>query len=92
MIFMGAIYRNGVPYTGGTIAGEISYDNTTSGMTADNVQDAIDELKAATVDGKDVAYDNTDSGMSATNIQDAIDELYRLITQNDQSLSTNEGD
>lgn len=37
-------------YYGGSTevsAEDVSYDNTTSGMTADNVQDAIDELKAS---------------------------------------------
>lgn len=42
---------------GGTSADDVSYDNTASGMTATNVQDAIDELntdKASTADVNDM--------------------------------------
>lgn len=45
-------------------AEEISYDNTTSGLTADQVQDAIDELASeaviSVVAGTNVTVDNTD--------------------------------
>lgn len=42
---MGAIYRNGEPYSGASdIASAISYDHTSSGLTGDTVQEAIDEL------------------------------------------------
>lgn len=60
-----------------TTAAGVSYDNTQSGLTADDVQEAIDEL-AAGAGGSTAAttsYDNTDSGLAATNAQDAIDEL-----------------
>lgn len=55
----------------------IDYDNTESGLTADNVQDAIDEIVGSMGGGSadDITYDNTDSGMQATDVQDAIDEL-----------------
>ena len=61
-------------------ADDVGYDNTTSGLTATDVQSAIDEINAkipqgGSVDADDVAYDNTDSGLTATNVQDAIDEL-----------------
>ncbi len=64
----------------GVQAENVSYDNTTSGLTADDVQGAIDEINAkipqsGNVDADDVAYDNTSSGLTATNVQDAIDEL-----------------
>lgn len=49
----------------------VAYDNTSSGLTATNVQDAIDELHDA--DG--IAYDNTTSGLTATDVQSAIDEI-----------------
>ncbi len=43
---MGAIKRNGVLYGGGASnATGVEYDNTSSGMSSNNVQDAIDELK-----------------------------------------------
>lgn len=58
-------------------ASRISYDNTDSGLTADDVQDAIDEV-AGSIDNltaTDVAYDNTNSGLTATTAQGAIDEV-----------------
>lgn len=58
-------------------ATDVTYDNTGSGLSASDVQDAIDEL-AAGAGGSTAAstsYDNTGSGLSATNAQDAIDEL-----------------
>lgn len=60
-----------------TTAAGVSYDNTASGLAADDVQEALDEL-AAGAGGSTAAttsYDNTDSGLAATNAQDAIDEL-----------------
>ena len=58
-------------------ADEIVYDNTTSGLTATNVQSAIDEVVSGvgSLDGSDIAYDGTTSGLSATNVQSAIDEI-----------------
>lgn len=43
---MGMIIRNGIVYAGGENASAetTSYDNTESGLSADNVQGAIDEL------------------------------------------------
>lgn len=63
--------------SGNIDAADVAYDNTQSGLTADDVQEAIDELKAAIVtpEADDVAYDNTQSGLAATNVQAAIDEL-----------------
>lgn len=62
-------------------ADDVSYDNAVSGLTASDVQAAIDEL-VTTIgaipvinDAGDVSYDNTVSGLTATNVQDAIDEL-----------------
>ena len=72
------VYAGG---SGANTAGDISYDNTGSGLTATNVQDAIDEVKAdipsipATYAATSITYDNSGSGLTATNVQDAIDEL-----------------
>lgn len=58
-------------------AADVTYDNTGSGLSASDVQEALDEL-AAGAGGSTAAstsYDNTGSGLSATNAQDAIDEL-----------------
>ncbi|WP_297706514.1 hypothetical protein, partial [uncultured Eudoraea sp.] len=56
-------------------ATEVIYDNTTSGLTAVNVQDAIDEINAAAgtvalVDNGDGTYDFTDAGGAVTTISD----------------------
>lgn len=66
--------------SGDVEADDVSYDNTSSGLTATDVQAAIDEVYAAipsvtSPDAEDVTYDNTSSGLSATNVQAAIDEL-----------------
>lgn len=64
----------------GIDADEVNYDNTTSGLTATDVQAAIDEVNAkipagGAVEADDVVYDNQTSGLTATNVQAAIDEL-----------------
>lgn len=62
--------------SGGT-AEDTTYDNTDSGLTADTVQGAIDEL-AGDIDGlsaDDIDYDNTDSGLTADTVQGALDEI-----------------
>ena len=62
-------------------AQNISYDNTQSGLTATDAQEAIDEVLGeiptipSTYAASDITYDNTSSGLSANNAQDAIDEL-----------------
>lgn len=55
-------------------ANRISYDNTVSGLTANDAQEAIDELSSA----ENIAYDNTNSGLTATDVQEAVDELKSL--------------
>ncbi len=62
-------------------AGSISYDGTTSKLTATNVQDAIDAL-AVREDNRpssasNISYDNTttDLQFTATDVQGAIDEV-----------------
>ena len=62
-------------------ASDVSYDNTSSGLTADTVQEAIDELSAKEITASGVSYDNTDSGLTADTVQEAIDELNTAIGQ-----------
>lgn len=70
-------------------AADVDYDNTVSGLTATDVQAAIDELKSdipsipATYDADDIVYDNTGSGLTATDVQAAIDEVVGLIPTGD---------
>lgn len=62
---------------GGVEADNVAYDNTTSGLTADDVQGAIDELAArpTVADASDVTFDNTGTTLQATNVEDAIKEV-----------------
>lgn len=72
----------------GLTASDVAYDNTTSGLTATNEQDAIDEL-AGDISGltaSDVDYVNTTSGISATDVQGALDELANGVTNVEERL------
>lgn len=78
-------------------ASDISYNNGQSGMTATDVQEAIDELKSdlgnIELTANNVEYDNVTSGLQATNVQDAVDEItdnlaQTPITVEGQTLST----
>ena len=66
-------------------ASDISYNNGQSGMTATDVQEAIDELKSdlgnIELTANNVEYDNTTSGLQATNVQDAVDEINDNLAQ-----------
>lgn len=66
-------------------AGSITYSNANSGLTAGNVQDAIDEIAGSSVspEAEDVSYDNTSSGLTAGNVQGAIDELASVSSPAD---------
>ena len=71
-------------------AEDVEYDNTVSGLTATDVQAAVDELAARPVvaAAADVTYDNTVSGLTATDVQAAIDELKALIPVTPQYITT----
>lgn len=61
-------------------ASAITYDNTTSGMTADDVQDAIDEVFTSVSDGKEVIADAiTDKGVP-TSATDSFDTMATNIS------------
>ena len=60
------------------IAQDVTYDNTGSGLTATNVQDAINEVVGDIPTGfsaSAITYNNAISGLVSTNAQNAIDEL-----------------
>ena len=68
----------------GVEASDVAYSNTSSGLTATDVQAAIDEVNAkipqgGNVEADDVSYDNTQSGLTATDVQAAIDEVAAAI-------------
>src|SRR5690554_2895161 len=63
---------------------EIVYDNATSGLVADDVQAALDEVDSlreqhedspTAHDAEQIVYDNTVSGLTATDTQAALDEI-----------------
>jgi hypothetical protein len=55
-----------------TLAKDIGYDNTSSHLTASDVQTAIDEIVGA---AKKIAFDDTTANLSVDNVQDAIEKL-----------------
>ncbi len=76
-------------------AAEVSFDNTTSGLLATNVQQAIDEINAAAgavslTDNGDGTYDFTDASGTTTTIADTsvstlIDNGDGTYTYTDES-------
>ena len=72
-------------------AEDVDYDNSGSGLTATDVQAAIDELKGdipTSMAAAAVTYDNALSGLTATDVQAAIDELKTLIPATPQYITT----
>ena len=72
-----------------TSATDVTYNNTGSGLTASNVQDAIDELVGdipTSFAASAITYDNSGSGLSATDVQDAIDELASGCVGSDHGM------
>ena len=96
---IGAINEIAAEIPSGELAADhVTYDNTTSGLTADDVQEAIDELaQAGAPTASAVSYDNTDSGLTADDVQEAIDELasksvsVELDTANKEAFTTQAG-
>ena len=60
----------------GESAEDVAYDNTTSGLSADNVQDAVDEVVSE-------KQDKTDNTLTTTNktIPGAINEINTALSQ-----------
>lgn len=63
---------------GSPTASAVTYDNTGSGLTATNVQDAIDELSAALPSGQHV----TVTGDGTKTFGTLFDELFALVDNN----------
>lgn len=74
-------------------AEDIPYDNSVSGLTATDVQAAIDEvLGDIPANAAALSYDNTVSGLTATDVQNAIDEVVGMIPgSNVRTLATASG-
>lgn len=64
-------------------ASEISYDNTDSGLSATDVQAAIDELANTSGGGtaEDTTFDDTNVTFSANNVQSALENIIKKLTQ-----------
>ena len=70
-------------------ASDIGYDNTSTGLTSDKVQGAIDEvLSQVPLNATGLSYSNTQSGLQSNNVQGAIDELAGEST--DVSYTSNQ--
>ena len=85
-------------FAGGAIstlaAQDVTYDNTGSGLSATDVQDAIDEIVSDIPTGfaaTAISYDNSGSGLTATNAQDAIDEIAAALPSSGSVSVTNDG-
>lgn len=70
---------------GGTpTAANVSYDNTTSGLEADDVQDAIDEVFQSVSDGKELIADAiTDKGVSTS-----ASDSFSVMATNIEAIPT----
>lgn len=81
---MGKIMRNGVDYGGSSsIAGNVSYNNTSSGLTSVTVQNAITELKSI-VDNLDTIRFEVVDNLPA--IAQAEDNVIYLIDQDSDDV------
>ncbi len=89
---------SGLVGTDDQTAAEVTYDNTASGLTATDVQAAIDEINAlagtvALVDNLDGTYDFTDAAGNTTTISDTsistlVDNLDGTYTYTDETGAT----
>ena len=76
---MGKIIKNGVPYGGSsTSAGNISYDNTSTGLQSTTVQNAIAELK--TLQNGNISFSIVNELPSAASAETNI--IYLIDTNN----------
>lgn len=70
---------------GGGTASDITFDNTGTGLTSTNVQNAIVEVKNDIpvvpdhYTAMDITYNNAASGLTSVNAQGAIDELAATL-------------
>ncbi len=63
---------------GGQYAANVLYDNSNSGLSSNNVQNALDEIVDNidnNISAASVGYSNTTSGLTADDVQEAIDEI-----------------
>lgn len=76
-----------IPAGGSSNADGVTYDNTNSGLTADNVQEAIDELASASGGGGGNDYTATETKIGTFLGADLYRCVYTLASQ--MSLASN---
>ena len=80
----------GIDITNDVVSADMStavYDNTTSGATATNVQDAIDEVFQSVSNGKELLADAiTDKG-----VQTSASDSFSTMAGNISSIDTHDG-
>lgn len=87
-------YRDGTVTP--TAASDVTFDGTASGLSATNVQGAIEEVVSdiptipATYDADDIVYDNTTGGLTATDAQAAIDEVAGIAASKMQYIAVSQ--
>ena len=69
-------------------ASEVSYANGTSGLSATDVQGAIDEVVADmnNIAAADISFDNEGSELESEDVQNVILELDHIIDENQQEI------
>ena len=72
----------GTPTPGTIAADDVTYDNTTSGLSATNAQDAIDEIKT-------MIPSTPPTPFAPTNVSESLTDVNANITSPDVNLSSN---
>lgn len=79
-------YRNGGTPSTPTTAADVAYDNTTSGLTADNVQEAIDELASGIGTLEETVGDETAGLVKDVNdLQEEVTNATNIVIVSDYS-------
>lgn len=72
------------PFASDMSASNVSYDNVSSGMSSDNVQDAIDELFTSASNGKELIAD----AITGMGVSTSADDTYATMAGNIEKIET----
>ena len=72
------------PFASDMSASNVSYDNGSSGMSSDNVQDAIDELFTSASNGKELIAD----AIAGKGVPTSADDTYATMAGNIEKIET----
>ena len=72
------------PFTSDMSASNVSYNNGSSGMSSDNVQDAIDELFTSASNGKELIAD----AIAGKGVPTSADDTYATMAGNIEKIET----